>query len=61
MNEIPKFLGTPEIAGKSSHLNFAEQRLGQKKSKKIQRPKNQLTGFSRFQYGGKNLPETRLR
>lgn len=35
MNEIPKFLGTPEIAGKSKDLKILLQRLGQKKKKKI--------------------------
>ena len=32
--EIPKFLGTPEIAGKSKNLDLVIQRLGQKKRKK---------------------------
>jgi hypothetical protein len=35
VDEIPKFLGTPEIAGKSKDLKFVLQRLGQKKKKKI--------------------------
>ena len=38
MNEIPKFLGTPEIAGKSKDLKILLQRLGQKKKKKIKGP-----------------------
>jgi hypothetical protein len=44
MNDIPKFLGTPEIAGKSRYLNIAIQRLSQKKQKKIKTGKAGLRG-----------------
>jgi hypothetical protein len=46
MNEIPKFLGTPEIAGKSKDLKILLQRLGQKKKKKIKGPEGRKISAS---------------